>query len=295
MNICWFTDCPACRLLPSTGQNAQKQVEGTPSCATHQGPSGKSGRHRRLRLREKTRGQTAGQNCTRRVTDTPGLDPGARVSVYPASERDSAHPGLGVLWGQGWCRETRSVTHRYGIGPREAPRRRDTHSWLVLWLEEPVTKNRWRNWRGCWEVDRESQTGDPDPGLGCHTCVPVPLTPAIPDDRALHLCPQPQGLAGSLKACFVFHSHFERAVTALPVTADLSLTLSPLPPPSTSPALTSCLQGLGKGEISWALHAAPAWGLTGRAGQAASLERAHDSPGGQGPGWHPGGNATSPG
>lgn len=140
-------------------------------------------------------------------------------------------------------------------------------------------------------MQRESQPGDPDLGLDCHTC---PCSPH-PNDRSLAPVAQPQGLAGSLKACFVFHSHFERAATALPVTPDLSLTPAPLPPSITSPALTSCLQSLGEGEISRALQAAPAWGRTGRAGQAASLESAHDSPGGQGPGWHPGGNATSPG
>lgn len=198
MNICWFTDCPACRLLPSTGQNAQRQLEGTPSCATHQGPSGKSGRHRRLRLRDKTRGQTAGQNCTRRVTDTPGLDPGTQVSAHPASEKDSAHPGLGVPWGQGRCGETRRVTHRYGIGPREAPRRRDTHSWLVLSLagragnKEPMEKlERMLGGRsGCRENPRLG------PGLGCHTHVPVPLTPAIPEDRSLALVPPAPGAGG---------------------------------------------------------------------------------------------------
>lgn len=67
-------------------------------------------------------GGTAGESCTHTVTDTPGVDLGTQVSTYPASERDSAHPGLGVPRGQGWCGETQRVTHRYGIRPREVPR-----------------------------------------------------------------------------------------------------------------------------------------------------------------------------
>lgn len=146
-----------------------------------------------------------------------------------------------------------------------------------------------------WEqVQRDSQIGDPDLGLGCHTC-PCSLTPAVPSDRSLAPVPPAPGAGGVAQGCYVFHSHFERAATALPATPDLSLTPAPPAPRITSPALTSCLQGLGEGEISRALQAAPAWGPTGRAGQAASLESAHDSPGGQGPGWHPGGNAASPG
>ena len=48
----------------------------------------------------------AGESCTHMVTDAPGVDLGTQVSTYPASERDSAHPGLGVPRGQGWCGET---------------------------------------------------------------------------------------------------------------------------------------------------------------------------------------------
>ena len=90
----------------------------------------------------------AGESCTHKVTDAPSMDLGTQVSEYPASERDSAHPGLGVPWGEGWCGETRRVTHRCVSRPREAPRRStdngrtDTHSCLFsVWLEEPETKN----------------------------------------------------------------------------------------------------------------------------------------------------------
>lgn len=78
----------------------------------------------------------AGESCTHKVTDAPSMDLGTQVSEYPASERDSAHPGLGVPWGEGWCGETRRVTHMcvtpQGGAQAEHRQRTDGHTLLLV-------------------------------------------------------------------------------------------------------------------------------------------------------------------
>lgn len=92
-------------------------------------------------------------------------NPDIKINIYPAVERDSSHPGLGMPRGQGWClcwvtlcRMTKGVRHRYPRYSRKTPRsstegEADTASLVLLtvfqsgvsWLEgagfkEPLEK-----------------------------------------------------------------------------------------------------------------------------------------------------------
>lgn len=74
------------------------------------------------------------------------------------SECPGARAGAGRPEGDTQIRDTpqggAQVEHRHTDG--------GTHSCLFsVWLEEPVTKNRWKNWRGCWEVGGGAE-GVPD-------------------------------------------------------------------------------------------------------------------------------------
>lgn len=79
--------------------------------------------------------------------------------------------------------------------------------------------------------------------------VPVPPNWSHRDDTN----PSPPPALGPgpdpLRVCFATHPHLQSAVTALPATSDLSLTLRCLLPPTLIPslALTSCLRGHGRG------------------------------------------------
>ena len=78
--------------------------------------------------------------------------------------------------------------------------------------------------------------------------------------------PQPQGLAGSLKACFVYHSHFERAVTALPETPDLSMTPVHPPTPHHIPGPDLMSAGPGRGRDKPGIAGCSRLGTDGKGG-----------------------------